>query len=116
MSFEDLTAPEWDEFFPDTCAIIENSQAKNDLGEREKTWTNAAGLGAVECQVMDAKGEQVTRQGKAVAVLLKVGLRGYFPQVTTKNRCTVNGTTYGILSVGHDSQHVKTTLKLEAAV
>lgn len=111
----DLTAPEWDEFFPDVCQILAPSQSETDMGETRETFPVLPGLESLGAQLIFKAGEVVTRGGVQVGQsthLCNLRQRVAAIEEGAGLRAVIRGQKFFVLSAGSDSQGVKTQLLL----
>ncbi len=115
--FIDLTEPEWEEFFPDTCSILVLTPTTNAAFEQVEGYAPLSDHTGLSCAIVHKAGKVVNGAGEPIGVSSHaIGLRGYFPDVeseTRQLRASLGGIHYRVLSAGSDSQHVKTTLLVE---
>jgi len=100
---------------PLKCTIRESlTETIDDHGHATKTYTDVPGLVDIDCQLKPARADEVRTTDLVVGHnAFRAALLGYHPTITTAMQAVVDGTTYNILGVEHDSQHALTYLTVE---
>lgn len=114
--------------FPSFCAIYNEVRQANSIGELIETPADAAliggqapiaGMERIPCNISDSKGVRLgITEERLVDVtftrtLRVVQLCGYFPTITERMRCSVDGVVYNIRGVDQSSVGSHTNLIVE---
>ncbi len=102
------------DFLPSLCTIQTVTSTMDDHGHGTKVGTNVVGLIGIHCQMKPIKASEVRTSDLVVSAnAFRVALLTYAPTITNLMWAIVDGVTYNILGVEHDSQHAMTYLTVE---
>ena len=98
-------------FWPSSCDIEGSTATQDAYGEPVETWADVAGLTGIDCakaplSAVERQAAQFTATDQAWNVLL----RGAYPEITTRHRAVIDGTTFDIERVETDQTETLTRL------
>ena len=107
------------QFYPSRCNIQQATEARSALGSVTRTWAAVTDLQNLPCTLAPFVQQGPTGQSEVEREMMTtfgvthhLALRGYFPDIHPTMQALVDGETYDIEAVEHDSHHQTTRLKL----
>ena len=104
------------DFYPKTCTITTPTPTQSITGFETNAYNAVPALTDLACRFAPNKGKEVKQSSQAYTVgSHTIVFNDYYSTITTKMRALIDGISYDILDVGHDSENETTRLYVEYA-
>ena len=105
------------DFYPKTCTITTPTEAQSSTGHITNTYNAVPALTDLSCRFAPSKkGKEVKESSQIYTVgSHTIVFNDFYLAITTKMRALIDGISYDILDVGHDSEDETTRLYVEYA-
>jgi hypothetical protein len=101
-------------FYTWRAKIEEQTISHNSDGSKSLTWSTRAGLGEVPCRMvpLSVRQRQLATM-EFTGIEYNINIMGYYDEITTTDRITIDGIVWDVISVKPSSGNVQTLIEVK---